>query len=144
MDGLIQERGASLATEPTRLSNPDEATGDPRLVHTTFSKELYFSSEDIQEQLDIETILDDFDLYQSVEDDPHDVMPTRKYGSVELQEKIRRMCAKYRRIFSRNIRQDPAKVEPMTIDTDLERLSASNPPRGGRRWFYIRGARCYA
>ena len=59
MDGLIQERGASLATEPTRLSNPDEATGDPRLVHTTFSKELYFSSEDIQEQLDIETILDD-------------------------------------------------------------------------------------
>jgi hypothetical protein len=139
VDGLIQERGDSLADELTRLSNPDEATGVPRLVHTTFSKELYFSSEDIQEQLDIETILDEVDLNQSVEDnsmlldDARDVMPSGIYGSAQMQEKIRQLCAKYRGIFSRNVRQEPAKVEPMTIDIDLERLSAANPPRGGRK-----------
>ena len=54
VDGLIQEREASSATELARHSNLVEVTGVPHLIHTTFSKDLYFNREDIQEQLDVE------------------------------------------------------------------------------------------
>ena len=83
-------------------------------------------------------ILDDLDLNVPVEDDvaaaqEEDVIPTQIYGNAVLREKIRQLCRRYRRIFSRSIRKNPAKVDPMTIQIDLEKLEAANPPRGGRK-----------
>jgi predicted aspartyl protease len=135
VDALILEQTTSNATAELleSIPNPEDATGIPSPVHVTFSKDLYFDREDVQDQLDIEMILDDLDLNLPVEDDAavaqeEDVMPTQIYGNDALQEKIRQLCRKYKRIFSRSIRKEPAKVDPMSIEIDLEKLRAANPP----------------
>ena len=85
VDGLIQAQGASDAAALKSNCHPksEDTTSDPCFIHTTFSKGLYFNEEDAKEQLDIEAILDDFDLNQTVEDDSKsdevdDVLPTKR------------------------------------------------------------------
>ena len=140
VDALILEQATSNATAELLdcINHPEDATSIPSFVHATFSKDLYFDREDVQKQLDIETILDDFDLNLPVEDDSvsaqeEDVIPKQIFGDANLQQRIRELCRKFKRIFSRSIRKEPVKVNPMTIEIDLGKFEAASPPRGGRK-----------
>ena len=58
-------------------------------------------------------------------------LPTKFSGDEKLVEAQRKICEKYRSVFSRDLRPEPARITPMVLDIDgaWERSENRRPPR---------------
>ena len=83
------------------------------------------------EQLNIE----DLHLTNPTEDD---VIPTKIFGTPQMQQRIRQLCGEYRDVFSRAVRKQPANIPPMRLSVDENRWK-TDTKLGNRRPARLQG-----
>jgi hypothetical protein len=99
------------------------STADPWPLNTIVDKEHYFDTSDQEEIQQLHDLLDDFNLNRPVEDEANPeeietVIPSDIHGTPELISKLKLLCRKYHKIFSREVKKTPARVPQMEIDVD--------------------------
>jgi hypothetical protein len=56
-------------------------------------------------------------------------IPTQIYGSADFQSPVKQLCSNFADIFCREVKREPARVEPLKVDIDWERWRI--PKNGG-------------
>ena len=99
---LFGQAATSATSDDGMLSNPNFA----------------YSQEDISEIRDDQ--MEAFPAHLLNETEDEDVLPKALYGPPSLIAGLRALTRKYKHIFSRNIRAEPARIKPFKFDVDSQ------------------------